>query len=86
MIDLSINYVKESENQSELDENFEEIQFITKRNGTLFFSATFDILKESTSSIQGLLLKEIPYQGNPSDLKNIKRCVYSAHDMIMRQC
>lgn len=86
MIDMSINYIKNPENQTDLEENVEEIQFITKRNGMLFFTAGFDVLKESASSLQGFLLKDIPYQGNPSDLKNIKKCVYSAHDMIMRQC
>jgi len=36
--------------------------------------------------MQGTDFKETPYQGNPSDLKALKKCVYSAHDMLMRQC
>ena len=82
MIDLKIYFVKESEEI----EGREEIEFMEKRNGMLFLTAGLQTIKEASSSMQGAEFKEIPYQGNPSDLKSIRRCVYSAHDMLMRQC
>jgi hypothetical protein len=81
MIDLKIYFVKESEEGLEK----EEVEFMEKRNGMLFLKAGLQTIKESSSAMQGMEFKEIPYQGNPSDLKSIRRCVYSAHDMLMRQ-
>ena len=63
-----------------------EVEFIEKRNGMLFLTASLQTIGEASSSLQGTLFKEIPYAGNPSDLKSIKKCIYSAHDMLMRQC
>jgi hypothetical protein len=85
MMDLKIMFVKTSEN-SNLQIEPEEIEFMEKRNGMLFLTAGLMTIKESASVFQGTAFKEIPYQGNPSDLKSIRRCVYSAHDMLMRQC
>ena len=87
MVDMKIFYVKPGNG---VDENgkpaVEEVEFIAKRNGMLFLTAGLPVLKEATSSLQGTVFKEVPYQGNPSDLKSVRRCVYSAHDMLMRQC
>jgi hypothetical protein len=87
MVDLKMFYVKETNETNENGEpKKEEIEFIEKRNGMLFLTAGLDLVKESASTMQGTEFKEVPYQGNPSDLKSIRRCVYSAHDMLMRQC
>lgn len=80
---LKIMIVKQSELNSEEPE---EVDFIEKRNGMLFLTAGLLTVKEASTSLQGTEFKEIPYSGNPSDLKSLRRCVYSAHDMIMRQC
>ena len=64
----------------------EDVEFMAKRNGMLFLTAGLPVIKEASSSMQGTAFKEVPYQGNPSDLKSVRRCVYSAHDMLMRQC
>jgi len=85
MMDLKIMFVKNSENLS-LQFEPEEIEFMEKRNGMLFLTAGLSTIKETASVFQGTAFKEIPYQGNPSDLKSTRRCVYSAHDMLMRQC
>ena len=79
LTDLKIYYVKG-------EESGEEVEFIEKRNGMLFLTASLQTIGEASSSLQGTLFKEIPYAGNPSDLKSIKKCIYSAHDMLMRQC
>jgi hypothetical protein len=85
--DLKIMFVKQLENMNpDGSPNVEEIEFIEKRNGMLFLTAGLLTIKDASSSFQGTEFKEVPYSGNPSDLKSLRRCVYSAHDMLMRQC
>jgi hypothetical protein len=87
MIDLKIYFVKETGGQDKFgDQEMEEIEFMERRNGMLFLTAGLATIKEAAESMQGTEFKEVPYPGNPSDLKAIKRCVYSAHDLLMRQC
>ena len=87
MVDLKIYFVKDTEEQDEHgNPKPEEIEFMERRNGMLFLTADLVTVREASSSMQGTDFKEVPYQGNPSDLKSLKRCVYSAHDMLMRQC
>lgn len=87
IVDLKIFFVKETGGQTaEGVPEVEEIEFMEKRNGMLFLTAGLPTIKDAAESLQGTDFKEVPYQGNPSDLKSIRRCVYSAHDMLMRQC
>lgn len=87
MIDLRIYFVKEADGQDEEgNPEVEEIEFMQKRNGMLFLTAGLSTIKDAAESMQGTEFKEIPYSGNPSDLKVLKRCVYSVHDLLMRQC
>jgi len=87
MVDLKIYFVKETEEQDENgNPKTQEIEFMERRNGMLFLTAGLVTIKEAATAMQGTDLKETPYQGNPSDLIALKRCVYSAHDMLMRQC
>jgi len=87
MVDLKIYFIKEAEGQDgEGNPEVEEIEFMERRNGMLFLTAGLVTIREASSAMQGTDFKEVPYQGNPSDLKTLKRCVYSAHDMLMRQC
>lgn len=64
----------------------EEHEFMVRRDGMLFLSAQFQILKEAASSFQGIVLKELPYNGNPSDLTTLSRCFPSADEMLNRKC
>jgi len=87
MVDMKIYFVKTTDEQdAEGNPKSEEIEFMEKRNGMLFLTAGLLTVREASSAMQGTDFKEVPYQGNPSDLKVLKRCVYSAHDMLMRQC
>lgn len=87
MVDLKIFFVKQTEEQDEQGNPImEDIEFMERRHGTLFLTAGLVTIKEAAESMQGTDFKETPYQGNPSDLKALKKCVYSAHDMLMRQC
>jgi len=87
LLGLSLHYVKKTGRQGEdgLPEK-EELEFLERKQGTLFLSASLQTLKEASMSLAGAVFKGVPYNGNPSDLKVLKRCVYSAHDLIMRQC
>jgi hypothetical protein len=84
---MSVNYVKES---GELDQKgkmgIEEIQFIDYRDGTLYLTAPLDIVKEAAVSLQGMMYKETLWQGNPSDLLRVQRCVPSVPEILLRQC
>lgn len=87
MVDLRIYFVKETGGQDEFgNPEMDEIEFMERRNGMLFLTAGLVTIKEASESMQGTELKEVPYPGNPSDLKALKRCVYSTHDLLMRQC
>ena len=86
-VDLKIKYLYET---GEVDENGfpkkAESEFIEKIDGMLFLTASLKTLKESAGSFPGVVVKEIPYNGNPSDLLVIQRCVPSASEILMRSC
>jgi hypothetical protein len=84
---MSIYYVKESDEMSPTGKpKVEELEFITYRDGVLFLAASLNLLKEASVSLRGLVIKETPWQGNPSDLLRIKRCNPSLPEMILRDC
>jgi len=64
----------------------QELEFITRKDGILFFIASLETIKDAATSFQGLVVKELPFTGNPSDLQNLMRCVPSATEIILRQC
>jgi len=86
-MDIKIKYSKET---GELDEDGkpikEEHDFMERIDGMLFLTAQFNILKEASSGFSGMVLKEIPYSGNPSDLLVIQRCVPNSSEILTRQC
>jgi hypothetical protein len=86
-MDIKIKYSKET---GELDEEGkpvkEEHDFMERTDGMLFLTAQFNILKEAASSFSGMVLKENPYNGNPSDLMVIQRCVPNASEILTRNC
>lgn len=86
-MDLDIFFTKETGQQKEDGmPEVEELNFIEKKNGFLFLKANLKTIREASQSMQGLVLKETPYNGNPSDLQVLSRCTYSTHDLLMRQC
>jgi len=86
-IDIKIKYVT---NANGVDEDGkpakEEHDFMERIDGMLFLTADFKILKEASTSFTGIVLKETPYSGNPSDLRVLQRCIVSAPECLMRQC
>jgi len=86
-VDLKIKFVKET---GEVDEDGkpqkEEHDFLEKIDGILFLTAQQNILKEAATSFQGIVWKETPYTGNPSDLRILQRCVPNAPEILTRSC
>lgn len=86
-VEMKILYERET---GKLDEDGkpekEQHEFMVRRDGMLFLTAQFQIVKEAASSFQGIVLKEIPYKGNPADLKTLTRCIPSADEILTRKC
>ncbi len=84
---MNIYYVKES---GELDGDgkpeIEELEFISHRDGVLYLVAQLDLIKEASTTLQGITFKETIWQGNPTDVLKIMRCVPSSPEMLLRQC
>jgi hypothetical protein len=86
-IDVKIKYVKETGGlDAEGKPEKEELDFIEKIDGMLFLTAQFLTVKDASTSFPGIVLKETPYNGNPSDLKVIMRCVPNAPELLLRLC
>jgi len=84
---MSIYYVKEGSSINEKGKpDIEEIEFITYRDGMLYLSAQIDLIKQAATTLQGVLYKETLWQGNPSDILKIMRCVPSAGEVLLRSC
>ena len=85
--DMSIYYVKEGDTMNDKGKpELEEIEFIAHKNGTLFLKAQGDLIKEASTSLQGLIFKEVPWEGNPSDMMRISRCVPSVPEQLLKDC
>jgi hypothetical protein len=86
-VDIKIKYVKDSGGVDEDGKPAkEEVDFMERIDGMLFLTAQFNIIREASTSFPGIVLKETPYNGNPSDLQVIQRCVPSSAEILMRQC
>lgn len=86
-VDVKIKFVKETGGvDDEGKPAIEEHEFMERIDGMLFLTAQFNILKEAASSFSGIVLKETPYAGNPSDLRVLQRCVPNAPEILLRQC
>lgn len=84
---MNIYYVKESaELNSDGSAEIEEIEFISHRDGVLYLTAQLDLIKEASTTLQGILFRETLWQGNPTDILKIMRCVPSSPEMLLRQC
>lgn len=83
--EMTISYVKEGELSDTGAPEIEEFEFIAHRHGTLYLTAMSDLIKEASSTLQGLVFQEIPWTGNPSDLLRISRCSPSVPEVILRR-
>lgn len=86
-VDIKIKYIKETGGVDEQGKPAkEEHEFMERIDGMLFLTAQFQIIREASTSFPGIVLKETPYTGNPSDLRVLQRCVPNASEILMRQC
>ena len=86
-VDLKVKYLYET---GEVDENGfpkkGESDFLERIDGMLFLTAQMKTIKEAAGSFPGVVVKETPYNGNPSDLLVLQRCVPSAQEILLRTC
>jgi hypothetical protein len=81
---LTIHYVKESNIPNHQgDHELEEVEFMRQQDGMLRLTATVDLMKEVASTLQGIVWKEQPWQGNPSDLMGLMRSVPSIPEILL---
>ena len=86
-VDLKVMYVQSTGDQDEEGKpDKKEVEFIARKNGQLFLTAQLPIVKEASGSFDGIAFKETPWQGNPTDLRTLARCVPSLPEILMRQC
>ncbi len=84
---LNIYYVKESPTfDDNMKAGIEEIEFMRCDHNELILSAPLDLLKEASISLQGMVFKETPWQGNPTDLLRVTRCSPTLPEIIMKDC
>lgn len=84
--ELSIFYVRQTENDIQGTITKREVPFMERRDGKLYLIADVDTVQEVTSAVPGFYFKDMPYQGNPSDIPTMMRCVPSAVEMLLRRC
>lgn len=63
-----------------------EVEFISQKHSQLYLTAQLPVIKKASMSFQGMNFKNIPWQGNPSDLATLKGCVPSAPEVLLRNC
>lgn len=84
--EIKVLYVDEGAVDDNGNIKKEEYEFMERRNGQLFLTATLKTLQEAANSFPGIILKSIPYNGNKSDLSTIKRCIASSSELLLRNC
>lgn len=81
---MRIQYIRASDQLGDHgDFDMEELDFIKHDNGMLRLVATGELLKEASSVLQGLIVKEIPFNGNPTDLLALMRSVPSVPELLL---
>jgi hypothetical protein len=88
LVDIKLVYVKDAAGGVDDEGKVakEEHEFMERIDGILFLTAQYNILKEAASSFGGIVMKETPYTGNPSDLQVLMRCVPSSTELLLRNC
>lgn len=86
-VDLKVMYVQSAGGEDEEGKPAKkEVEFIARKHGQLFLTAQLPVVKEAAGSFDGVAFKETPWQGNPTDLRTLARCVPSLPEILMRQC
>lgn len=84
--DLHVKFVKDTGKTDERGKPMtREYPFMERVNGMLYFVAGLNTIRDLSGSMSGVFFKEIPYNGNPSDIKEFMRSVPSVADIILRK-
>lgn len=87
VIDYSIYYVQET---GEVDDDgrpeSEEVPFMERRDDVLYLKADLDTIRNGSSGMSGIFFKEVPYNGNPSDILKLQRCLPNLPAILDQQC
>jgi hypothetical protein len=87
IMDLKIMYEKDTgKTDADGKPEKQELEFISRKEGMLFLNASLEVIKEASTTFQGIIIKETPYTGNPSDLIALTRCVPSITETLLRNC
>jgi hypothetical protein len=86
LLDLSILYLKDT---GDSDDNgrpkTKEVPFMERRDGNLYLNAQLEIIRDVSTGMQGIFFKELPFNGNPSDIKGVMRSVPNLEEILMRR-
>lgn len=63
----------------------DEKDFLEQTNGMLYFKASLETIRAMSSALQGCSFQEVPYNGNPSDIKQLQRLIPTLSEMLMRK-
>lgn len=86
LLDLSILYLKETGETDELGKpKTREVPFMERREGQLYLTAQLETIRDVSSGMQGIFFKEVPFNGNPSDIIEIMRSVPNLEEILMRR-
>ncbi len=84
--DLTVRYVKETGKHDAMGSPHKrEFPFMERINGMLYFTAGLDTIRAMADGLSGVFFKEIPWGGNPSDIKGFMRSVPAASDILLRK-
>lgn len=87
LIDVDIMYVRETgEINSFGHPESEEISFLEHRNSNLYVKADANLLRVCADSMSGLFYRSMPWNGNPSDIQVLSRCVPSITEILGKRC
>lgn len=82
--DLVVKFQKDSGRQDDSGRPIKrEYPFLERINGTLYFTATVNTIRAMSDSMSGVFFKEVPYNGNPSDIRELIRSVPAVADMLL---
>lgn len=84
--DLHVKFVKDT---GRTDDNGRpmkrEYPFMERIDGTLYFTASLETIRAMSDAMSGVFFKEIPFSGNPSDIKQLMRAVPTVDEILLRK-
>jgi len=87
VIDYSIYFIQET---GEVDDDgrpeTEEVPFMERRDDILYLKADLDTIRNAASGMSGIFFRELPYNGNPSDILKLQRCLPNLPAILDQQC